>query len=373
MVPVKDLELQYPLALLLFLLIPVILYAKQRYQHTTAFSGIFLIRKGLQPGAVTRYGGDLLVAMFLALSVLAVANLQYSSYWQRTYLESKWIMIVQDMSGSMNRSGYGEGGLTLSDIAITGARSFAQMRDKDDLIGIIGFSSYAKLVCPPTFDKEILRKKLAMLGRESDSIVFRELAVGGATNASYAAWLALCVFFMLLPEENQLSFQEMNDLRYSLLGTTLRNVPIPDKLRKVAFGHGMAIVLFTDGRIEANKSDEDVQKGLPNFVNVVHLINRLGVRLYLISVSGEVNDEVESIFDDHGEGGRVGRIFYMPYRFDQDKIREVYTNINEMEKNRLLTRLSERKRDTRWMCTLGALCFLLLYCFSQVLPRFKTL
>jgi hypothetical protein len=282
-------------------------------------------------------------------------------------------MIVQDMSGSMHRSGYGEGGVTLSDIALEGASSFVAMRDKDDLVGIIGFSSYAKLVCPPTFDKEIITKKLALLSRGSDSIVVRELTVGGATNASYATWLALCVLFMLLPEENQLSFQELNDLRFSLLGTTLKNVTIPDKLKRVEFGHGMAIILFTDGRIEANKSDTDVQKGIPNFVNVVQLLKRLGVRLYLVSVSGEVNHEVESVFEGTGGGSRVGRIFYMPYRFDLAKIKEVYSKIDQMEKNRLLTKISQRKRDTRWMFTSGAVSFLVLYGFTQVMPRFKKL
>ena len=259
----------------------------------------------------------------------------------------------------------------MSDIALEGARSFTDMRDKDDLLGIIGFSSYAQLVCPPTFDKEILTKKLSLLGRESDSIVVRELTVGGATNASYATWLALCVFFMLLPEENQPSFQELNDLRFSLLGTTLKNVTIPDKLKQVDFGHGMAVVLFTDGRIEANKSDADVQKGIPNFVNVVQLLKRLGVRLYLISVSGEVNHEVESALEQSTGQDRAGRIFYMPYRFDVAKIQEVYSKIDQMEKNRLLTRISQRKKDTRWMFTSGAMCFLILYGSTQVITRFK--
>ncbi|UCD87389.1 MAG: hypothetical protein JSV01_06435, partial [Desulfobacterales bacterium] len=262
----------------------------------------------------------------MTCSILAVANIQYSSIWHKTYLESKWIMIVQDLSGSMNRPG-GEAGLTLGDVALGGARAFVDMRHKDDLIGLIGFSSYAKMICPPTFDKDILKAKLDLLSRESDSIVFRELTVGGATNASYAAWLALCTFFMLLPEESQLSFEQLRDFRFSLVGKTLKRVEVPEKLKRIQFGHGMAVVLFTDGRIEANKGDEDARKGLPNFVNVIELIKALGVKIYLIVVGGEVNPEVEAAIQSTNKESRVGRIFYMPRTFSVEKIKEVYGNI----------------------------------------------
>jgi Ca-activated chloride channel homolog len=366
----KDLHIQYPWALLLLVAVPLLLYARRKIERRTAFAGVFRIPARFQPGFFKRRGGDLFLALFLVCSLLAVANLQYSTYWQRSFLESKWIMLVQDLSGSMYRPSL-ETGTTLADVALEGSRAFVDLREKDDLIGIIAFSSFAKLVCPPTFDREILRKKLRMLGRESDSIVFRQLAVGGATNASYAAWLAMCVFFMLLPEENQLSFQEMNDLRFTLLGETLRKVIIPEKLKQVKFGHGMAVVLFTDGRIEANKSEEDVRKGLPNFVNVLELFRRLGVRLYLISVSGEVNTEVQEAFEAKNDEGTVGRIFYMPRRFDEEQMREVYTQISEMERNKLLTQLSRRKKDTRWVFNWAAFGSLLTYGFFQVTPRFR--
>ena len=109
--------------------------------------------------------------------------------------------------------------LTLGDVALDGARAFIDMRSTDDLIGIVAFSSFAKVIAPPAFDKDILKKKLELLSRRADSFIFRELTVGGATNASYAAWLAVCVFFMLLPEENQPSYEEINDLRYALVGS----------------------------------------------------------------------------------------------------------------------------------------------------------
>jgi hypothetical protein len=310
--------------------------------------------------------------MFMTCSILAVANIQYSSIWHKTYLESKWIMIVQDLSGSMNRPG-GEAGLTLGDVALGGARAFVDMRHKDDLIGLIGFSSYAKMICPPTFDKDILKAKLDLLSRESDSIVFRELTVGGATNASYAAWLALCTFFMLLPEESQLSFEQLRDFRFSLVGKTLKRVEVPEKLKRIQFGHGMAIVLFTDGRIEANKGDEDARKGLPNFVNVIELIKALGVKIYLIVVGGEVNPEVEAAVQSTKKESRVGRIFYMPRTFSVEKIKEVYGNIHDMEKNRLLVKISKKKKEMRWAFGCIAMGFLIAFCFLRLTPWFRKL
>ncbi|MEW6439683.1 MAG: VWA domain-containing protein [bacterium] len=366
----NDLAVQYPWAFLLLALIPAVIYARKRLERRTDFSGIFLISGNLRPGGVRSTGRDVLCGLFLGCSAFAVANIQYSSYWQRTYLESKWIMLVQDLSGSMNRPS-GEGRMTLGDVALAGAREFVELRGKDDLIGVVAFSSYAKLVCPPTFDRAILKSKLGMLGKESDSPVFRQLSVGGATNASYASWVALCVFFMLLPEESQLSFEELDDLRFALLGKTLRQVSIPEELKRINFGHGMALVVFTDGRIEPNKSEEDVRKGIPNFVNVLGLTRQLGVRVYLISVTGEVNREIESAFEDGEPDRRTGQIFYMSGRFDRNTIEEVYRRIDDMEKNRLLTQLNKRKRDTRWMFALAALCSLCVFGLLEVIPRYR--
>ena len=364
----EDIELQYPWALLLLLAIPIVVYAKRRYATATGFSNVALLGKDLGPNRAKKYGPEILGVLFMLSLVLSIANIRYASYWEKTYLESKWIMIVQDLSGSMGRPAGGESAMTLGDVALEGAEDFVQMRHEDDLIGVIAFSSFARLVAPPTFDKEILKKKLFLMSRKSDSIVHRELVLGGATNASYGAWLALSVFFVLLPEEGQLSLEEIDTLRHSLLGRTLRRVEVPEKLRRIRFGHGMAIVLFTDGRIEANKSDEDVRKGLPNFVNVVKLIHQLGVKLYLIVVGGDVAPEVKVAMESANGSGPVGQIFYMPRSFHREKMEGVYKKIDEMEKNRLLTRIQKRKRETRTAFSWIAWSALAAYCFVPLTP-----
>ena len=77
------------------------------------------------------------------------------------------------------------------------------------------------------------------------------------------------------------------------------------------------LVLFTDGRIEANKTDEDVQKGLPNFVNVIGLIGKLGVKIYLIVVGDDVNPEVKAaMIEEWGHYAEVNEVFDHGGRFD---------------------------------------------------------
>lgn len=206
-------NIQYPWALLLLLLIPAVFISKRKITVRTGFSRVAALGRELRPGPLKAHGSDLLAAGAMALLVLAVANVQYASYWQKTYPESKWIMLVQDLSGSMGRPADESGSLTLGDIALAGASAFIDMRGNDDLIGIIAFSNVAQLIAPPSFDRDILKKKMELLSRKNDSTVFRDLTVGGETNASYAAWLAICVFFMFLPEESQPSYEQMNDMR----------------------------------------------------------------------------------------------------------------------------------------------------------------
>jgi len=361
-------SIQYPWALLLLPLLPAVLIAGRKYAVRTGFSRVSALGRDLRPGPIQTYGADLLAGAAMVLMVLAAANVQYSSYWQKTYPESKWIMLVQDLSGSMGRPGDETGRVTLGDVALEGARAFIDMRRKDDLIGIIAFSNIAQLIAPPTFDREILRKKLELLSRKNDSTVFRDLTVGGETNASYAAWLAVCVFFMFLPEESQPSYEQIQDLRASMMGKSDTAVTIPARLKNIDFGRGMAIVLFTDGRIEANKSSEDVEKGLLNFVNVIGLVKQLGIKLYLVVVGGDVTGEVRRALDGPEGDTSSGQIFYMPRTFDGKQITAVYNKIHELEKNRLLVKLEKRKKDTRGILALAAAGMLAAYCLFRILP-----
>ncbi|UFS70950.1 hypothetical protein LPW11_01900 [Geomonas sp. RF6] len=359
---------EHPWALLLLALVPAVLFARRKGAARTGFSAVPALGRELQPGPLKKYGPDVLAASAMVLIVLAIANVQYSSYWQKTYPESKWIMLVQDLSGSMGRPSDESGSMTLGDVALEGASAFIDMRRKDDLIGLVAFSNVAQLVAPPSFDKEILKKKLELLRRKNDSSVFRELSIGGETNASHAAWLATCVFFMLLPEESQPSYEQLDNLRYSLMGRGDAAAAIPAALKKINFGRGMAIVLFTDGRIEASPGGDGAEEGLLNFVNVIGLVKRLGIKLYLIVVGGDVTAEVRQALEGRAGESAAGHIFYMPRSLDRSQITAVYNRINEMEKNRLLVKLEKRKKDTRRPLALTAAGIVALYCLMHLLP-----
>lgn len=361
-------NIQYPWALLLLAIIPAVLIVRRKHARRTGFSWVSALDPDLRPGLLKTYGADLLAAVAMVLIVLAVANVQYSSYWQKTYPESKWIMLVQDLSGSMGRPGDESGSVTLGDVALDGASSFIDMRKKDDLIGIIAFSDVAQLVAPPSFDKEILKKKLELLRRKNDSPMFRDLVLGGETNASYATWLAVCVFFMFLPEESQPSYEQINDMRYGLMGRSGSALTIPAKLKDIHFGRGMAIVLFTDGRIEGNQGGEDVESGLLNFINVINLVKQLGIRLYLVVVGGDVASDVRQALEGPAGESSAGHIFCMPRSLDRAQIAAVYNNINAMEKNRLLVKLEKRKKDTRGPLALAAASLLAACWLVRILP-----
>lgn len=362
-------EIEYPWALALLLMIPGILHVKKRRRVYSGYSAGSFIDRHLAPNGWKRYGPDVLAALFITLTILAISNIRYAKEWEGTQMESRWIMMVQDLSGSMNRSAAIETDQTLGDVALDGIRFFIGLREKTDLVGLVAFSSYARLVAPPTFDRNVLHRKLDLMSRHSDSAVFRDLSAGGATNASYAAWIALCGFFMMLPEEHQLSYSELDDFRHQLLGETLEEIKKPEKLRKARFGHGMAIVLFTDGRIDAHTSADDVRKGLPNFINVIRFMRKLDVRLYLIVLSREIAPEVKSALEGIDGGERAGKIFFMPDGLNPEKIRRVYETVNGMEKNRLLVRLFIKKKDTRGVFTAAAFGCLIVYAWMFVSPR----
>ncbi|WP_373499440.1 VWA domain-containing protein [Desulfococcus sp.] len=338
-------DIANPAALTLLAAIPALLVLKRAWTRPTGFSLVAMVDRDLRPGPVKRFGPDILDGAVVLLLVLAIANPRYAVTRETTRLESRWIMLVQDLSGSMNRPS-DVPGKTLGDVSREALRSFIGLRRERDLIGLMAFSSHAKLVCPPTFDREILAEKLSMLDRRSDSAVFRELTAGGATNASYAAWLALSSFFMLLPRENQPTFAELRDFRHGLSGRTLETVPVPARLGGIGFGRGMAIVLFTDGRIEANAGPADAAAGLPNFVNVARLIRKLGVRLYLVVTGDRVDDEVARAVAGP-DGGAAGRLFFMPRTADAERIGRVFQTIHDMEKNRLLATVEHKRREAR--------------------------
>ncbi len=355
---------EYPLSLLLLLLI---FWCGRRSKKLPIvdFSPAVIFAQELQPGWLQLNLPRLLANAVLICLVLACANYRYAEIQQKNYRESRWLMLVQDLSGSMYRPSGNLAGETLGDVALDGLRSFVKHRPPEDMIGLVAFSNFARLLAPLTFDRQIIMDKLKLIDRRAASRLTRQLAVGGATNVSYAVWLAMSSFFMMLPKEARPSFAELKDLRYLLSGESLEKVAVPAKLKGLGLERGVAIILFTDGRIKVLRNGRDHGQGLPDFVSLVKFLERVGIRLYIIAVDGNVEAEVEKVLN-----ATPGRLFLMPGRLSRVAMREIYSEINTLEKNRLLSFTEIVLRSTRPGFAIAALFFLGFYGIVRILPTF---
>ncbi|MEZ4598200.1 MAG: VWA domain-containing protein [Syntrophotaleaceae bacterium] len=366
-----EIELQYPYALLLLLLLPGLPWLSSRARKKLPFPNVGDHLRGIQPGFWKTHYETLLCSVALILLCLALANPGFARKTVEEFIESKWIMLTLDLSGSMMRQAGRQSDRTVGDVALDGLETFIELRQPGDYIGLVAFSSFARLLSPLTFDRELLKRKLELVRSKNRSRIYRELGAGGGTNASEAVWLAISVFLSMLPEENRLTPDELADLRTFLLGEPGTLLDVPAKLKKVDFGTGMAVILFTDGRIEPRLRAHTGQAGLPNLVNLITLMKTLGIRFYIIAVGGQVDEAVEEAMTFSGGDGNVGRIFPLSRDFDPGQVREVYKEIDDLESNRLLVRVSVQPLWTRNWLILAALLLILIHTGMRTLPGYR--
>lgn len=368
-----DFAFQYPLALLLLLPAPLFLWLRRRTRIKLPFPVIPSEMTTLRPGFWKRNYNGLLFALVYSCLVLSLANPGYSKETVEEFIESKWLFLALDLSGSMKRPVSRFSDQTLGDLALDGITSFIDMRRDEDYIGLVAFSSYAKLLAPLTFDKDLLKAKLDLVRSKNHSRIYRELGAGGGTNASEAAWLSLSAFFSMLPEENRLSVDQIAGMRDFLLGEPGALLDIPQKIRQTTPGRGMAVILFTDGRIEPTQRAHVRRGGLPNLVNIISLMKAVGVRFYIISVGGEVDAAVEKAMQPTEQEPSVGRIFVTSRGLKREQIEEVYQEIDILETNRNLTRITLQPRWMRWPLALLTFGLMALHLVVRSLPGLRKL
>ena len=366
-------ELEYPLALLLLLLAPLFLVLRRHTRLKLPFPAIFPEMASLRPGFWKRNYNGILFSLVYACLVLSLVNPGYSKETVEDFIESKWLFLALDLSGSMKRPVSRFSDQSLGDLALDGIASFIDMRRDKDYIGLVAFSSYAKLLAPLTFDKDLLKAKLALVRSKNNSRIYRELGAGGGTNASEAVWLSLSAFFSMLPEENRLSVEQIAGMRGFLLGAPGALLDIPQKIRHATPGKGMAVILFTDGRIEPTQRAHVRRGGLPNLVNIITLMKAIGVRFYIISVGGEIDEAVEKAMEPTADEASVGRIFVTSKGLNRDQIEEVYREIDILETNRNLTRITLQPRWTRWPLALTTFGMMALHLVLRSLPGLRKL
>jgi hypothetical protein len=349
-------SVQHPEALALFALIPVLVLLRRRTRPKQVLTYTGALLEPVRPSFWKRHYEDVLYGLTFALTVLGIANIGYSRTVIEELIETKWLMLALDVSGSMKRPANEYSEKTLEDLALQGVEDFIDMRRDDDAIGIVVFSSRPRLLTPLTFDRGLLQRKLNLMRGKHQSRVYRELSAGGGTNAPEAIWLSLSVFFSMLPEEHRLGTEEIGRLRQFVLGAPEAFIPVPEKLKRVELGTGMAVILFTDGRIEPTRRVHGpAKREVPNLVNVIRLMKAIGVKLHIISVGGRVDDRVRQSMEGGAGEGRVGRVFVTSKGVDRETMNEVYSEIHKLEANRILSRPKTEARRTRSIFILAAL------------------
>ncbi len=166
---------------------------------------------------------------------------------------------------------------------------------------------------------------------------------------------------------------EIDGLRQFLLGEPGTLLDIPLKLRRTGLGTGMAVILFTDGRIEPRLRAHVRRGQLPNLVNIITLMKALDMRFYIIAIGGQVDDAVVNAMTPVAGQPSIGRIFPLAKGFDPEQIQQVYREIDTLEANRNLIRATVRPRWTRPWFVATALGLILIGMGLRTLPDYRKL
>lgn len=314
--------------LLLALLVPLAVLLLRPARGGAAFGAFPLAAAVLGPSRGP-FVHRLLLASALACLVLAAARPQYGSTIVEREQAGRDIMLVIDLSGSMQIDDLDDGKGGRADrlrVVVEAAKRFVAGRP-DDRIGLVFFGDSALTSCPLTYDHDTVTQFLERTERQQRDLWTRERdgLLGGSTNLGLG------------------------------LGTALK--PLRDPAAK-----GRAVILITDG--------VDTRR-LPGWVDpllAARQADRLGVTVYGIGVG-----------NPHGSMTRrdpFGRVMTMPlsgevlpdmgrlesiarlasgraFAADDTKaLREVFTRIDTLEP----TSRSMRQRDDfsdRWLWPLA--------------------
>ncbi|MCH7548090.1 MAG: VWA domain-containing protein [Candidatus Krumholzibacteriota bacterium] len=148
----------YPLALLLALIVPAVLYMmlRRRRERSVAYSSIELfIGAGLEASVWKRYGRAALRTIILLLVVAGIARPQTGRSEYKTHTEGIDIMLVLDASGSMQAQDFKP--KDRLHVAKEVMKEFIEGR-KHDRIGLVAFAAQAVTQCPLTLDYPLLMK-----------------------------------------------------------------------------------------------------------------------------------------------------------------------------------------------------------------------
>jgi len=170
----------YPLVLLLLLLLPLVAWwmLRRGRERSVAYSSLdLLLGAGLGASAWKRYGKLALRLMVLCMLVFALARPQTGRSKHTEYAEAVDIMLVLDISGSMQAQDFEPKNRLF--VAKEVIKEFIAKR-KTDRLGLVIFAADAVTQCPLTLDYGLLTKLV-------DSVDFGMLDDGTAIGMGLAS------------------------------------------------------------------------------------------------------------------------------------------------------------------------------------------
>ncbi|MBM3199967.1 VWA domain-containing protein [Candidatus Woesearchaeota archaeon] len=365
--------LQRPEAFLLLLLLLPLLLLRKKKKNQLGFPNLKgLTSKIPQASWMKRNLLKILEALTITLFVIALANPLQTVEKSREVKETRLIVIVEDLSGSMyNSVDYYNPSLGSRHIlALDSAHKFAGLRfdntkePSSDYLALIAFADYSKLICPFTNDMEIIHRRIEFL-KVNDG------QVGGGTEISEAVWLTINLFINYLPKEERPTVGEIMSMKEALIGNDEGDIWLPKSLKGKDFGKGKIAIILSDGEFYIS-SAYDIRGKTPNAIRAIRLMRMLGIKSYFILMNPQVDPRLEKAITsakNEKELRTAGQILAL--KPDMSNIDRVYDKINELEKTQLILEDFRQKKGTSWAFTLLGFVSLVVYAFLSYSKPFR--
>lgn len=309
--------------------------------------------------------------------VLALVNPLHNVERSREVKETRLIVMVEDLSGSM----YSEtDGISKVNLSLNAAKKFVDLRLSEeinsDYISLIAFASYSKLITPFTNDPNVILRGINLLRRD-------DCEVGSGTEASEAIWLSINLFLNYLPKDERPTVGELMSMRNSLYGGDGGDVWLPESLREKDFGKGKILVFMSDGEFYLPSPSQGSVKAnyygygysssyTPNLVRAVRLMRLLGIKCYFLLTEPNLDDRIKNelfSISKHRNVNSVGHIFELEENLGN--INKIYRQIDELEKTELILQgFSQKKGGGNLFFHIG-LMFFLLHIFFRYIKNFR--
>ena len=337
---------------------------RRRSRHCLAFNLPRAVAIALPAPLRLRQLPSYLLLGFLAILVIVMAHPTLGTREEYLVQESKTILQEIDTSGSML-------GPPIRNVQVV-AEDFIRERPKEDRLGLITFDDVAAGGIITTNHDGLIKELRGI-----------QIIPGRGTQVGVGLFKALASFVEAdveaqLAEDRTLGVQEreakFRELRHELdafASHLLRKEPgefmphLPGVTDPRAVGRGKVLILLTDADFLAPDSPEERM----NYVRVLEYYERFGLqRVYVLSPGLQLRRELVAMFQRNS-----GWKFYRFETRDREKLREMFHEINRLEKAHALVALKTEQRDiSHWFApSLGLL--LLSAALAVLVPRFRTI